>query len=126
MSNLFGEKVTKYRIDKGLSLRAFCLEAAIDAGNWSRMERGILAPPTVDSFYTMLRSVLGISIDQVDELYYFAKCARELPPQLNDEKFIERLPIFIRRIDGKEITENDLNNIISWLKNEEINELGKK
>lgn len=42
----FGSRLKAARIDKGITLRKFCLMNQIDPGNQSKYERDILPPPT--------------------------------------------------------------------------------
>lgn len=41
----FHEMVKGLRADLGVSLRRFCLGHNLDPSNWSKLERGVLAPP---------------------------------------------------------------------------------
>ena len=42
---VFGDCFKEARLDRGKTLRQFCIENNYDAGNISKMERGILPPP---------------------------------------------------------------------------------
>jgi ribosome-binding protein aMBF1 (putative translation factor) len=44
-NEMFGEFIKERRVAKGISLREFCKRMETDASNWSKVERGLLAPP---------------------------------------------------------------------------------
>lgn len=42
---MYGEFIKELRAKKEISLREFCKQVEMDASNWSKIERGVLAPP---------------------------------------------------------------------------------
>ena len=42
---MYGEFIKAIRIKKEISLREFCKQVEMDASNWSKIERGVSAPP---------------------------------------------------------------------------------
>lgn len=42
---MYGEFIKELRVKKEISLREFCKQIEMDASNWSKTERGLLAPP---------------------------------------------------------------------------------
>jgi len=47
---------------KGVSLREFCKQIEVDASNWSKVERGLLAPPQDEQRLRRIARVLNIEI----------------------------------------------------------------
>ncbi len=43
---MFGDYLKSRRLERDLTLRDFCRSAGEDPSNWSKVERGILPPPT--------------------------------------------------------------------------------
>jgi transcriptional regulator with XRE-family HTH domain len=101
-TNAFGDYLKKRRIALGRTLRTFCQEQGFDHGNYSRMERGILAPPHKEEKLAEYASALGIErgSDEWIEFCDLASVARgEIPKDLvSDEAILGRLPVLFRTI----------------------------
>jgi transcriptional regulator with XRE-family HTH domain len=57
---MFGEYLKGKRLEKDLTLRDFCRSAGEDPSNWSKVERGILPPPTDEARLTNIAGILGL------------------------------------------------------------------
>ena len=88
----YGDFVTERRIELKYTLRKFCLKFNYDAGNFSRMERGIFNPYSGDRLDKLCHD-LELNIDQRLHLFELAK--KELQPLQSKiqqlEKIIEAL-----------------------------------
>src|SRR4030043_380464 len=59
---MFGEFIKERRIAKGISLREFCKRIEIDASNWSKVERSLLAPPQDEEKLRKIAQLLDVKI----------------------------------------------------------------
>lgn len=108
----FGEIIKRRRLEKGLSLRAFCLEHQEDPGNWSRMERGILPPPIDLSRLYQIAGFLGWGENspEFENMVIVAHAERgRVPPAImNDQHLVRLLPVVFRTITKETPTEEQL------------------
>ena len=118
----FGEFVRARRAKLGVPLRVFCEANGIDPSNWSKLERGRLAPPqgeTLERYARALRLKKGSP-----EWFEFCDLASaetgRIPPDLAESDIAAKLPVLFRTLresakDGGRDTEKlleDLKNII--------------
>jgi len=96
----FGELLKQKRIASGQTLRAFCAAHGFDVGNFSKMERGILAPPHGDDRLIIYAQALGLERESSEwfEFFDLASAARgEIPSDLlSDAQVVERLPVMFQ------------------------------
>jgi transcriptional regulator with XRE-family HTH domain len=96
----FGEFLKQRRIATGQTLRAFCALHGFDVGNFSKMERGVLAPPHGDDRLRVYAEALGVECESSEwfEFYDLASAARgEIPSDLlSDAEVVARLPVMFQ------------------------------
>ncbi len=96
----FGEFFKQRRIASGQTLRAFCATHGFDVGNFSKMERGVLAPPHGDDRLGVYARAIGLEPESSDwfEFFDLAAAARgEIPSDiLSDAQVVERLPMMFQ------------------------------
>ena len=107
----FGEYLRSLRVARNLPLRRFCQLTGLDPGNVSKMERGLLQPPTGERLDQLAES-LGLK-EGTDERTLFNdlaySCRGEIPPDiLNDEELVARLPVVFRTLRGEPLGEDEL------------------
>lgn len=116
----FGEFLKGKRLEKGLGLREFCELAEMDASNWSKIERGRLAPPSKRDVLERVAKVVGFKKGSDDwlELFNLASVAQGRIPEsvYEDEEIVSKLPVFFRTISGKQHTQKELDELIRLLK----------
>ncbi len=116
----FGEYVKAERLKKGLGLRQFCELAQMDASNWSKIERGRLAPPSKREVLERVAKVIGFKkgSDNWLELFNLASVAQGRIPEsvYEDEEVVSKLPVFFRTISGKQHTQEELDELMKLLK----------
>ena len=92
----FGEFVKGLRVRGGMTLRGFCLENGVDAGNWCRMEGGVVKPPghrVLEGYGKML------GLEEGSEGWYRmldlgAAGRGEVPADLmSDAELVKKLPV---------------------------------
>ena len=117
---MFGEFMKERRISKGISLREFCKRIEIDASNWSKVERGLLAPPQDEDKLKKIARLLDIKIGSPlwKEMKDKANIDAGIIPEdiLSDEKVLNSLPIFFRTIRSEKPTPEDLDKLIDMIK----------
>lgn len=99
-SHAFGEFFKQKRVDSGRTLRAFCEQHGFDAGNISKLERGVLTPPHGDEKLSEYAEALGLEKESSEWFDFFdlASAARgEIPGDiLSDAQVVERLPVMFQ------------------------------
>lgn len=109
--NEFGIYLRRARLEKGLSLRKFCLLTGEDPGNMSRIERGKLPPPDSREKLDGYASALGLIKESEQAKYFFdlAQISRGNIPQdvLDDRELAMKLPLVFRTLRGEKV-ERDL------------------
>jgi transcriptional regulator with XRE-family HTH domain len=117
---MFGEFIKERRIAKGISLREFCKRIEIDASNWSKVERGLLAPPRDEEKLIKIARMLDMKIGSAawKEMKDKASIDAGIIPEdiLSDEKVLNSLPIFFRTIRSEKPTPEDLDKLIDMIK----------
>jgi len=105
--NSFGDLVKQYRIGSGKTLREFCLEQSFDAGNYSRLERGLYPPPQSREKLEEYAEAFGLAegSDEWIEFFDFASASRgEFPPDLmTDRELIKKIPLRFQAMRVKNI-----------------------
>ena len=119
---MFGEFVKGRRIARDISLRKFCQLIEMDASNWSKVERGLLAPPQEEDKLSVIADVLGIerASDEWQELVDLSKISiQKLPDDIaGDKRIMNSLPLFFRTVRSEKPTEEALKRLIKLLKEE--------
>ena len=117
-SRTFGSFFKQKRIALGFTLRFFCEKHGLDAGNISRLERGILSPPK-EEILKKYAKLLKLK-EGSDEWYEFFDLAAagsgRLPKEFMDEEILGRMPLLFRTIRGKKITKEKLDKLIKVIK----------
>jgi transcriptional regulator with XRE-family HTH domain len=119
---MFGEFIKERRINKGISLREFCKRIDIDASNWSKVERGLLAPPQDEERLKKIAQVLDIKVNSalLKELKDKANIDAGIIPEdiLSDKKVLNSLPVFFRTVRSEKPTPEELDKLIAIIKKE--------
>jgi len=115
----FGDLLRSLRINKGLTLRQACRLANYDPSNWSKIERGILPPPSDEKTLKNWAKILGITENkkQIQEFIDNAKIAQGSIPQdiLSQDILVERLPAFFRTLRNKKPTKKEIDRLIKLI-----------
>lgn len=122
----FGEWVREYRASKEITLREFCRRANIDSGNWSKLERGVMAPPKDKALQRMIvREIIGLDETHPDYYKVFAlmdnaqaAISRSMEPP-HDTDVAGALPMFITKSDGTRPTAEELDGLIVYIRKED-------
>ena len=117
---MFGEFIKEKRIEKGISLREFCKRIEIDASNWSKVERGLLAPPQDAEKLKKIAQALNIRVGSPlwEEMKDKANIDAGIIPEdiLSDEEVLNSLPLFFRTIRSEKPTPDELDKLIDMIR----------
>lgn len=117
---MFGEFIKEKRLSKGLGLREFCKMIEVDASNWSKVERGLLAPPQDEEKLKKIALALDIECESAlwREMKDKASIAAGIIPQdiLSDTEVLNSLPMFFRTLRSEKPTPEDLEKLIRMIK----------
>ena len=122
MSNKkFGETFISFRLSANLSLRRFCDEMAsrgfnLNSGNWSRIERGLSSPPVNKNFYDAVANLFDLSDKEGAELRSLAQAVKIIPKSLQETELMEHMPVMLRKIDGQPLENEEIENLVDWIK----------
>lgn len=117
---MFGDFIKNLRIERDIGLREFCRRLSIDASNWSKVEKGTLAPPQDDERLNQIADVLGIDkeSDLYAELRDRAAIASGIIPRdiLSDQETLNSLPLFFRTVRSEKPTPEELERLIEKIR----------
>lgn len=120
MAAQFGNYVRELRLSKDIGLRQFCIAAEVDPSNWSKVERGIIAPPTDEDTLERISKVLGIEKGSPEwhQLSDRAFADRGIIPSdvMEDEELVAALPIFFRTARGQKPDPDELQQLVELLR----------
>lgn len=111
----FGQWMEDWRLSHDTSLRTFCINHNIDAANYSKLERGILAPPVneesvIDRLATEVFEIKNQS-DEYHEFWERARAAHVAITQAMREPYMpdtQNYPVFVQKADGTRLTDEEL------------------
>ncbi|NOY75291.1 MAG: helix-turn-helix transcriptional regulator [Kiritimatiellaeota bacterium] len=116
----FGDYVKRLRAEKRITLRDFCSKAKIDAGNYSKVERGLLPPPQNEMKLKTYAKALDVEVGS-DEWYSmidFAAVDKGVVPKdiISDVEVAEMLPVFFRTVRRQKPTKKELKEIVDKIR----------
>lgn len=122
MHKSFGEFFLTKRKELGKTLREFCRENGFDAGNISKIERGLLTPPQGKDKRQQYAGALGIKKGS-DEWLEFCDLATisagKIPDDiLSDDRLFKSVPVFFRSIRKEGIDRETIADLVETLKKE--------
>jgi transcriptional regulator with XRE-family HTH domain len=117
---VFGEFFKKLRLQKGMTLRSFCLENGFDPGNISKLERGLLAPPSAREKLEEYAHALGLKPGSGDWIEFFDRasaCKGEIPLEIMDDaELVKKLPLIFRTIRGNKVSDKQLDELAELIR----------
>ena len=116
MQMAFHDFFKSLRQAKGLTLRQFCLDSGYDTANISKLERGLMKPPSDEDKLRKLAKALGIKkgSEEYNTFFNLAAAARKTfkITKLTTEEVLAKLPVLFRAVDREDLTEKDLDAMI--------------
>ena len=113
----FGEYIKILRVKQQITLREFCKISGLDPSNWSKIERGIFAPPKSKEVLGQIAAALSLSENspEYNQLFDYAMIDF-IPAELaEDSQILEKLPLFFRTARGEKPTEKELKELIKLI-----------
>ncbi|MCK4826721.1 helix-turn-helix domain-containing protein, partial [bacterium] len=122
VSRNFGNFFKQRRRELGLTLREFCRINGFDPGNISKLERGLLPPPSAKEKRLQYANALGIREGTDDWLTFCdlaTTSAGKIPQDIvSDEEVMNALPVLFRTIRRRSLDEKDLKKLIDSVRRE--------
>ena len=116
----FGEFFKSRRLALGLGLREFCVAHGYDAGNISRLERGVLSPPRDQKKLRLYAKQLGLKEGSEDWGTFCdlaSVAAGRIPPSvLSDKEIVGQLPMVFRTLRGERLTDKEIAALVEKLR----------
>lgn len=117
----FGKLLYELRIEKELTLREMCRKVNYDPSNFSKIERGKMAPPCEKKTLEFWAKTLGLKkkSKEFEEFIYQANVAQNIIPidVMEEKELVAALPAFFRTLKNKKPTKKDIDKIIELIKN---------
>ncbi len=112
----FGAFFKTKRINLGLTLRSFCRQHNLDAGNISKLERGRSAAPRNTKIVQRYADYLMLdTTDRQTFMDLAAISAGQIPEDLTDSEVAKRLPVLFRIARGG-TTEDGLRELVELIR----------
>jgi len=116
----FGSFVKTKRLQAGETLRQFCKSNGFDPGNFSKIERGILPPPTSREKLNRYAEALRLKEGTDDWIEFFdlaAAYSGKIPDDIMDNaEVLDKLPVFFRTIRGQQVSPEKLEALVKLIK----------
>lgn len=115
----FGSIFKKFRASTGLSLRKYCEKFDLDAAQISRMERGLLPAPKDKVKLEFYAKSLGIKENSKDWKAFLDSASvsnKSVVDEIKSPALIEKLPIFLRTIDNKNLDNEKLDKLLELIR----------
>jgi len=117
----FGKLLKNLRIERNLSLREICKLVGYDPSNWSKIERGIISPPSDERILQSWAKALGLSPKKKEgrEFIDEARVAQGIIPEdiLTSQDAVKCLPAFFRTLRNEKPTKEEIDQLIKLIKN---------
>lgn len=116
----FGSFIKDRRIELRQTLRRFCEAHDLDAGNHSKLERGLLPPPAGEDKLAALAGHLELKKGSDDWRTFFdlaAAAKGQIPKDLlGDEEVLEKLPVLFRTLRGERVPADKLDALVDMIR----------
>ena len=117
---LFGNYFKGLRIKRRMTLRQFCEKFGFDAGNISKLERGLLPPPQSRGKLEQYAEALGLKKGTATwyEFFDLAAASRGQIPEeiLTNDKLVAKLPVLFRTLRGERVPEEKLDELMEVIR----------
>ena len=108
------------RVSLGYTLRKFCRNKGYDVGYISRIENGLIEPPSSPRKLKALATALELDPETSKWVVFFdlaSACKGRIPQDLTKNSvIINLLPAFYRTLRKEQITQQDINKLITLIK----------
>jgi len=120
----FNQLIKNRRQELGYTLRKFCEAKGYDPSYISRIENGLLNPPTDQEKLRGLAIALEYEDGTPDWVHFFDSAAAykyEFPSDIKENfpKVVEFLPAFYRAVRKEKVTETDIKTLLNTLRQDQ-------
>ncbi|MFA5000189.1 MAG: helix-turn-helix transcriptional regulator [Patescibacteria group bacterium] len=114
----FGAQLNKLRAESDLSIREVCKLVSYDPSNWSKIERGLISPPSDEKALLTWAKALKVKKNDVQGFLDNAQIAQGIIPDdiLDRKEMLELMPAFFRVIRSKKSSKKEIDNLIKLIK----------
>jgi transcriptional regulator with XRE-family HTH domain len=114
----FGSLLNELRTENNLSIREICKLVGYDPSNWSKIERGLISPPSDDKTLKLWAKMFKVTSDKIQEFMDDAKIAQGIIPDdiLNKAEMLELMPAFFRTVRNKKPNKEEIDRLINLIK----------
>lgn len=117
----FGKLLYDFRIKKEYTLREMCRKVNYDPSNWSKIERGKIAPPSDKKTLELWAKTLGLKKDskELDNFVFQANVSQGIIPFeiMEERELVAALPAFFRTLKNRKPNKEEIDNMINLIKN---------
>lgn len=114
----FGSLLGKLRAENNLSIREVCKLVSYDPSNWSKIERGLISPPSEEKTLKSWVKVLKIKGEEIQKFMDDASIAQGIIPDdiLNKTEMLELMPAFFRTVRNKKPSKEEIDRLVNLIK----------
>lgn len=114
----FGSLLNQLRTENNLSIREICKTVNYDPSNWSKIERGLISPPSDEKSLKLWAKTLKVSGEGVQAFMDDARIAQGIIPDdiLNKAEMLELMPAFFRTVRNKKPSKEEIDRLINLIK----------
>ncbi len=115
----FGAMLNELRTENNLSIRDICKLVGYDPSNWSKIERGLISPPSEEKTLKIWAKELKVNKEDVQAFMDNAHIAQGIIPDdiLNKAEMLELMPAFFRTVRNKKPTKEEIDRLVNLIKN---------
>lgn len=115
----FGNLLNKLRTENNLSIREVCKLVNYDPSNWSKIERGLISPPSDEKTLKLWAKVFKVNKEKTQEFMDDARIAQGIIPDdiLEKSEMLQLMPAFFRTVRNKKPTKEELDTLMNLIKN---------
>lgn len=114
----FGALLGKLRAENNLSIREVCKLVGYDPSNWSKIERGLISPPSDEKVLKVWAKELNVKKENIQGFMDNAQIAQGIIPDdiLDRKEMLELMPAFFRTVRNKKPSKEEIDSLISLIK----------
>jgi transcriptional regulator with XRE-family HTH domain len=114
----FGLELKGLRLASQRSIREVCKHTGYDPSNWSKIERGILPPPTNEKVLGKWAKALELDKTHYQSFFDSAKIAQGIIPEdiISGKVALECMPAFFRTLRNEKPSQEEIKKLIKLIK----------
>lgn len=114
----FGALLNKLRTENNLSIREVCKLVSYDPSNWSKIERGLISPPSEEKTLKLWVKALKVKGKEIQEFIDDARIAQGIIPDdiLSKTDMLELMPAFFRTVRNKKPSKEEIDRLVNLIK----------